>query len=236
LTVLQLQGKKFLWFNLMDCRVQFNEFQARFAIAYRDRLTEHNDLLREAREGARTLEATEKRLARMAAAEGYPVDWGGVPFTKLLHGKSGPHGGLEATLANVGFYLVCYLVDASPRKLAASRALDMWFAASRTTKVCRWTKERFFGPALVALLGDRKLREQAIDIGVASDRGAAYFDYVYEDQRVERVLFATPEYETSPPGRYTTMHLYPPLVGPVIDLLQPTSRARRAARRAKMIA
>src|SRR5262249_26221165 len=158
--------------------MRFTESMAHLAVALRDPLAEYTELLRAVREGIDdALEATERKLSRMAAKEGHPFDWGGGTFKDLLRGKPGPGGGFETTPAVLGFFLTAYLLDC-PRREAAAKALDMTFAACSKTApsptrwianspiapqplrgkkgeaVCAKTKQRYFGAALVALLSD----------------------------------------------------------------------------------
>jgi len=57
--------------------MRFTEAMAHLAVALRDPLAEYTELLRAVREGIDdTLEATERKLSRMAAEEGHPFDWG----------------------------------------------------------------------------------------------------------------------------------------------------------------
>ena len=110
--------------------MRFTEAMAHLAVALRDPLAEYTELLRAVREGIDdTLEATERKLSRMAAEEGHPFDWGGGTFKDLLRGKPGPGGGFEASPAVLAFFLTAYLLDC-PRREAAAKALDMTFAAA----------------------------------------------------------------------------------------------------------
>jgi len=237
--------------------VKFTEAMAHLAVALRDPLAEYTELLRAVREGIDdTLEATERKLSRMAAEEGHPFDWGGGTFKGLLRGKPGPGGGFEATPAVLAFFLTAYLLDC-PRREAAAKALDMTFAASAFLRsspsptrwaansplalqplrgkkgeaVCARTKQRYFGAAFVALLSDRALFEQVEEIRVSADLGAAqllFGDYTTSS-------FYTPAYYTAKPGTCSVRLFYPDMIRPLFDLINPPEPATRVPARKKRL-
>ena len=238
--------------------MRFTEAMAHLAVALRDPLAEYTELLRAVREGIDdTLEATERKLSRMAAEEGYPFDWGGGTFKDLLRGKPGPGGGFEASPAVLAFFLTAYLLDC-PRREAAAKALDMTFAASAYFKsapspttwianspialqplrgkkgeaVCARTKQRYFGAAFVALLSDRALFDQVEEIRVSADLGAAqllFGDYTTSN-------FYTPAcYNKTRPGTYSMRFLYLDMIRPLFNLINPPEPATRAPARKRLL-
>jgi hypothetical protein len=229
---------------------------AHLAVALRDPLAEYTELLRAVREGIDdTLEATERKLSRMAAEEGHPFDWGGGTFKDLLRGKPGPGGGFEATPAVLAFFLTAYLLDC-PRREAAAKALDMTFAASAYVEsapsptrwiansplqplrgkkgeaVCARTKQRYFGAAFVALLSDRALFDQVEEIRVSADLGAAqllFGDYTTSN-------FYTPAcYNKTRPGTSSMRFLYLDMISPLFDLINLPEPATRAPARKRLL-
>jgi hypothetical protein len=211
--------------------VKFTEAQAHLAVALRDPLSEYTELLRALREGSDHLEAAERKLAQMAAADGHPIDWGKGGFRGLLRGKPGPGGGFEATPTVLSFFLTGYLLDVTRRECAA-RALTMTFATVREQAVCPKTKERFFGPAFAAVLADPELFAQCADIGVSADLGLSYIDFVAPGEDAgpcalpqSRSLFYTPDHAFAPSGRYVMRHLYPFSFRSLMSLIQSSSKA-----------
>ena len=231
--------------------MRFTESMAHLAVALRDPLAEYTELLRAVREGIDdALEATERKLSRMAAEEGHPFDWGGGTFKDLLRGKPGPGGGFEASPAVLAFFLTAYLLDC-PRREAAAKALDMTFAAYRRSQtmhqswtaprplpskkgeaVCARTKQRYFGAAFVALLSDRALFDQVEEIRVSADLGAAqllFGDYTTSS-------FYTPAcYNKTRPGTYSMRFLYLDMIRPLFDLINPPEPATRVPARKKRL-
>jgi hypothetical protein len=231
---------------------------AHLAVALRDPLAEYTELLRAVREGIDdTLEATERKLSRMAAEEGHPFDWGGGTFKGLLRGKPGPGGGFETTPAVLAFFLTAYLLDC-PRREAAAKALDMTFAAaayfrsassptrsianspialqpSRGKKgeaVCARTKQRYFGAAFVALLSDRALFDQTVEIRVSADLGAAQL--LFRDYTASS-FYTLAYYNKTRPGTCSVRLFYPDIIRPLFDLINPSEPATRAPARKKRL-
>jgi hypothetical protein len=212
--------------------VKFTEAIAHLAVALRDPLAEYMDLARQVREGSErgTLDATERKLVRMAADEGYPFDWGGGTFKHLFRGKPGRGGGFEATPTVLAFFLTAYLLDC-PRREAAARALDMTFAAAHGRKggaICAKTKQRYFGAAFVTLLSDRALFDQADEVCVCADLGVAQL--VFEDSTTSS--FFTAAYDKTKAGTHSVRHLYADLIRPLFDLInnEPEPPPRTPAR------
>ena len=231
---------------------------AHLAVALRDPLAEYTELLRAVREGIDdTLEATERKLSRMAAEEGHPFDWGCGTFKDLLRGKPGPGGGFEASPAVLAFFLTAYLLDC-PRREAAAKALDMTFAAaayfrsassptrsianspialqpSRGKKgeaVCARTKQRYFGAAFVALLSDRALFDQTVEIRVSADLGAAQL--LFRDYTASS-FYTLAYYNKTRPGTCSVRLFYPDIIRPLFDLINPSEPATRAPARKKRL-
>lgn len=142
-------------------------------------------------------------------AAGYPFDWGGGTFKRLLRGKPGPGGGFEATPKVLALLLTGYLLDC-PRREAAAKALGITFAAcqkvppfmpaaprplSGKKSICAKTGERYCGAAVVAVLSDRALFEQAVQISVSADLGVAQLIFVDHT-----TSFFTPAYYAAKPG------------------------------------
>jgi len=238
--------------------MRFTEAMAHLAVALRDPLAEYTELLRAVREGIDdTLEATERKLSRMAAEEGHPFDWGGGTFKGLLRGKPGPGGGFETTPAVLAFFLTAYLLDC-PRREAAAKALDMTFAAaayfrsassptrsianspialqpSRGKKgeaVCARTKQRYFGAAFVALLSDRALFDQTVEIRVSADLGAAQL--LFRDYTASS-FYTLAYYNKTRPGTCSVRLFYPDIIRPLFDLINPSEPATRAPARKKRL-
>ena len=231
---------------------------AHLAVALRDPLAEYTELLRAVREGIDdTLEATERKLSRMAAEEGHPFDWGGGTFKGLLRGKPGPGGGFETTPAVLAFFLTAYLLDC-PRREAAAKALDMTFAASAYFKsapspttwianspialqplrgkkgeaVCARTKQRYFGAAFVALLSDRALFDQTVERRVSADLGAAQL--LFRDYTASS-FYTLAYYNKTRPGTCSVRLFYPDIIRPLFDLINPSEPATRAPARKKRL-
>ena len=238
--------------------MRFTEAMAHLAVALRDPLAEYTELLRAVREGIDdTLEATERKLSRMAAEEGHPFDWGGGTFKDLLRGKPGPGGGFEASPAVLAFFLTAYLLDC-PRREAAAKALDMTFAASAYFKsapspttwianspialqplrgkkgeaVCARTKQRYFGAAFVALLSDRALFDQTVEIRVSADLGAAQL--LFRDYTASS-FYTLAYYNKTRPGTCSVRLFYPDIIRPLFDLINPSEPATRAPARKKRL-
>jgi hypothetical protein len=229
---------------------------AHLAVALRDPLAEYTELLRAVREGIDdTLEATERKLSRMAAEEGHPFDWGGGTFKDLLRGKPGPGGGFETTPAVLGFFLTAYLLDC-PRREAAAKALDMTFAACSKTApsptiwianspiapqplrgkkggaVCPRTKQMYFGAAFTRLLSDRAVFDQADEVCVCADLGVAQL--VFGDGTTSS--FFTAAYDKVKAGTYSVRHLWLDPIRPLFDLInQPEPATRAPARRQRLL-
>jgi hypothetical protein len=209
--------------------MRFTEAMAHLAVALRDPLAEHTELLRAMREGSEGLEATERKLSRMAAADGYPFDWGGT-FKDLFRGKPGPGGGFDVSPTVLAFYLIGYLLDC-PRREVAAKALDMVFASVRGDAVCKKTGERYFGAAFVALLSNRALFERVDDIGVCGDLGMArpvFVDFTTTG-------FYPSAHDTAKPGTYSVKHLWPAIIAPLFDLIQAKSVDRTPARKRRLL-
>jgi hypothetical protein len=218
--------------------MKFTETMAHLTVALHDPLSEYTELLRAVREGMDGLETTERKLSRIAAEEGHPFNWGGGTFKNLLRGKPGPGGGFETTPAVLAFFLTAYLLDC-PRREAAAKALEMTFAMnaptmtfpahtlpamrqpkvkvgrSGTNAVCAKTKQRYFGAALVALLSDRALFDQADEICVCADLGFAQL--VFRDD--VRSSFYTAAAYNKKPGTYSVRHLWLDTIRPLFDLI-----------------
>lgn len=222
--------------------MKFTEALAHFCVALREPYGEFTELWRALREGSAKLEAEERKLARKAAAEGHPIDWGESGFRDLLRGKTGPGGGLEATPIRLSFFFSGYLLDCQ-RPEVAEQALAMTYATVRGQAVCPKTKERHFGPAFTRVLADPSLLARCADIGVSSDLGMAYLDFVPPGEEAgpwtfsydcTRSWFCTPAHESAPKGRYSVLHLYPFTLRPVMALIQGSdARPARAARKSK---
>jgi hypothetical protein len=238
--------------------MRFTEAIAHLAVALRDPLAEYTELLRAVREGIDdALEATERKLSRMAAEEGHPFDWGGGTFKDLLRGKPGPGGGFETTPAVLAFFLTAYLLDC-PRREAAAKALDMTFAAaayfrsapsptrwianspialqpSRGKKgeaVCAKTKQRYFGAAFVALLSDRALFDQVEEIRVSADLGAAQL--LFRDYTASS-FYTLAYYNKTRPGTCSVRLFYPDIIRPLFDLINLPEPATRAPARKRLL-
>jgi hypothetical protein len=211
--------------------MRFSEAMAHLSVALRDPLAEFTELLRALREGSSKAEGAERKLSRMAAAEGFPTDWGEGGFHGLLRGKPGPGGGFEATPTVLSFFLTGYLLDTTRHEVAA-HALTMFFAAPRDQAVCAKTKQRYFGTAFAAVLADASLFASCADVGVSSDLGMAYLDFVREGENAgpgalpsSRSLFQTPAHDFAPAGTYGVRHLYPFTLRPLFSLIHAKSVA-----------
>jgi hypothetical protein len=233
--------------------MKFNEFMAHLAVALNDRLPEYTEVLRAVREGIDDgLETTERKLARMAADEGYRFDWGSGTFKLLLHAKSGPGGGLETTPTVLAFFLTAYLLDC-PRREVAAQALAMTFAAcakiappprwvaspiipqalpgKKGRAICAKTKERYFGAAFVGVLSDRALFDQTAEVAICAELGFAQI--VFEDGTASR--FYTPIYYTKPAGTYSVRHLWLEPMRHLFDLINPPQPATQAPTRKRLV-
>jgi hypothetical protein len=86
--------------------MKLSEVFAHLSVMNQEPLGGFTEIYRALREESGKLAATERKLAKAAAAAGYtPPDWGGR-FTDLFVGRSGPGGGVDVTPAVLAFFLI----------------------------------------------------------------------------------------------------------------------------------